>query len=272
MLRLDADTVVSNGEVYLPFLRHERYLDLSMFLRILYRVVHKNEDELAYLLLVCIDLQFLRQNFLDDNVLLLRKGAHDAHCLTGSGYDVHMRDFELIRLSVRSRDREEIADELRHFLHLVAHVLDDLLEERRGNGRITAQEIGRREHDRERRAQLMGGIGGKLTLAFIRLSDRFHRTAREHIANARGKGERDDTEYSERRSCLLHSVIHRRHVLADEHGLRWERRGKHCLCRHHHLRPVASLVRLRKYAYLSLGCVPRPDNIENEGLNAIGSA
>ena len=88
MLRLDADTVVSNGEVYLPFLRHERYLDLSMFLRILYRVVHKNEDELAYLLLVCIDLQFLRQNFLDDNVLLLRKGAHDAHCLTGSGYEI----------------------------------------------------------------------------------------------------------------------------------------------------------------------------------------
>ena len=99
-----------------------------MFGCILHSVIHQNQDQLTNLLFIRIDLRTFRQFLHDGNILLFGKGTHNTHSLLCSGDEIHPYRFYLICLRVAARDSEEVTDELCHLLHLVAHVLDDLLQ------------------------------------------------------------------------------------------------------------------------------------------------
>ena len=175
----------------------------------------------------------------------------------------------LVRTAVRARDGEEVTDELCHLLHLVAHILDDLLQKRRLDRRVGQQEIRRGEYDGERCAQLMRGICGKLALTLVRLAHGLHRAAREDVADRCGADKGESPEHGERPCRLFHAVIHGGDILADVDRLDGQRRAEYGLRRHHDLGRRAALVRLRKDAHLPLGRIPHTNDVEHKGLDAV---
>ena len=100
-----------------------------MFGRVLHSIIHQNQDQLTDLLFVRIDLRTRRQFLSNHNIFLFGERAHNAYGLLCRGNEIHADWFELVRLRIASCDGEEIADELRHLLYLVAYILNNLLQE-----------------------------------------------------------------------------------------------------------------------------------------------
>ena len=75
------------------------------------------------------------------DLLLVGERLHETRRLLDERREVELLRLELQGLVVAARDDEQVADELRHLLDLIAHIVDDLPQERRLNRRVVLQEL-----------------------------------------------------------------------------------------------------------------------------------
>ena len=154
------------------------------------------------------------------DLLLVGERLHETRRLLDKRRKVELLRLELQGLVVAACDDEQVADELRHLLDLIAHIVDDLPQERRLDRRVVLQELRRGHDDRERRPQFVRGIRRELALLLVGLPQRDHRLAREQVADDCRDDQRDGAEEGQRVRRLLHAVVHGRDVLADVDRLR----------------------------------------------------
>ena len=267
----DADARVADGKAHPALLRAlVAHGDAAAVRRVLDGVVDEDQHELADLLLVGLDLNLRQVIRLQVDLLLLGERLHEARRLLDERREIELLRLELQRLVVAARDDEQVADELRHLLDLVAHIVDDLPQERRLDRRVVLQELRRGHDDGERRPELMRGVRRKLALLLVGLPQRDHRLAREDVADDRRDDQRDGAEEGQRVRRLLHAVVHRRDILADVDRLRRMALIVADLLGRQHDAGLARVLRagLREDRHAARLHLLLRDRVEDEGLDA----